>query len=71
MQRDSGYKALLLGYVLPFILLMIVLITFLSIEGSELLAGILALLILVPYYTGLYFLRDRIKKTFSFSVSKI
>ncbi len=63
-----GFQALFLGYVLPFILLMAVLMIVHSITGNEGLAGLASLAILVPYYLGLYLTRDLIKKKFTFQI---
>lgn len=68
--RHLGFKAVALGYVYPFLILMAVLIG-LTIAGiDELEAGILALLSLVPYYLVLYLFRKRIETTFTFSIKK-
>lgn len=68
MKRSLGGKAVLLGYALPFLILMAVLLTVLFISGDEGLAGISAILVLVPYYWLLYRLRDKLKRTFSFEI---
>jgi len=68
MQRSLGGKAVFLGYLLPFLLLIGVLIAVLTLSGNEGLAGLSAIAILIPYYLVLYLLRDRLKKTFSFRI---
>ena len=68
MQKSLGGKAVFLGYLLPFLLLIGVLIAVLSLSGDEGIAGLSAIGILIPYYLVLYLLRDRLKKTFSFSI---
>jgi len=40
----------------------------LEVTGDELLGGLAALGMLVPYYLLLYFFRERIKKSFSFTI---
>ena len=68
--RHLGFKAVALGYIYPFLLLMVVLIS-LTITGiSELKAGLYALLSLLPYYTVLFIFRKRIETTFTFSIKK-
>ena len=68
--RRLGFKAVALGYVYPFVLLMAVLIM-LTVAGiNELKAGMIALLSLLPYYLVLFLARNRIKKTFTFSIQK-
>jgi sigma-E factor negative regulatory protein RseC len=68
--RRLGFKAVALGYLYPFILLMAVLVT-LTIAGTgELKAGIFALLSLLPYYLVLFLARRRIESSFTFSIQK-
>ncbi|HIP48956.1 MAG TPA: Fis family transcriptional regulator [Lutibacter sp.] len=69
MQNSLGLKAVFYGYVLPFILLFVVLFVS-SIYLKEWQAGLLALFVLLPYYSILYFNEKTLKKTFSISVLK-
>jgi len=68
--RRLGFKAVALGYFYPFLLLMAVLILLILIGMSELKAGSLALLSILPYYLLLYLFRKRIESTFTFSIKK-
>ena len=68
MKQSLGTRAVLLAYLLPFLLVIASLIIILSLTGKELLAGLVSLIILVPYYLGLYLLRDRMRKTFYFEI---
>jgi positive regulator of sigma E activity len=70
-QESKGFTALFYGYVLPFILVLSTLIITLSISNNELLAGLLSLAILIPYYITLYFFRHLLKKVFNFEVEEI
>lgn len=70
-EQSLGFKALFLGYINPFLILLIVLVVGAQLIGSEEQAGLLALACLVPYYGVLYLLRDKIKKEFSFRVEKL
>ena len=70
LKESTGFKALFLGYVLPFLVLFITLIIASSYLDNELLVGLLALSTLVPYYFTLYLLQNVIKKEFSFFVHK-
>jgi sigma-E factor negative regulatory protein RseC len=65
-----GFRAVLLGYVYPFLLLMLVLIILLSAGAPELRAGSMALLSILPYYLLLFLFRKRISKSFTFSIKK-
>lgn len=69
--RHLGFKAVALGYVYPFLLLMAVLITGILSGLPELKAGAIALLSLFPYYLLLYVFRNRIESIFTFSIKKI
>ena len=69
-KQTLGFRALLLGYVLPFLIMLITLIITLSITNKELVSGLLSLVVLIPYYLLLYLSKDKIKKTFSFSIKK-
>jgi len=65
-----GFKAVLLGYVYPFLLLMAVLIGMLGAGATELRAGSFALLSIIPYYLLLFLFRDRLSRSFTFSIKK-
>ncbi len=67
---QTGFKALFLGYVLPFIIVLFALIIFTALSIKETIAGLIALCTLVPYYFGLYLFRDKVKKSFIFEILK-
>jgi len=69
-KQSLGFRALFIGYVLPFLVLLITMIFMLSITENELLAGLTALGALVPYYLIVYLTKDKLRKTFSFSIKK-
>jgi len=71
LRELSGIKALFFGYLFPFILVLITLITVYAITGNELLSGVISIGILIPYYITLYFLRDYLKKVFKFELEGI
>lgn len=70
ISEKLGYKALFFGYLLPFIIVLIVLLVSMGISGNEGLSGVLALSSLLPYYITLSLLRDKLKKSFRFSINK-
>ena len=49
MHKSLGTRAVMLGYLIPFLLVITTLISVLAIGGSEGLAGLLALGVLIPY----------------------
>lgn len=69
-QESQGFKALIYGYLLPFILVMLTLIVSSSVTNNEAASGLLALAILIPYYITLYFFRHLLKKVFKFEVEE-
>jgi sigma-E factor negative regulatory protein RseC len=70
LKRSMGNKAVVLGYLIPFMLLLVVLILLNSLGFEEWISGLLSLSALIPYYCILFLFRDRLKRTFSFIVRK-
>jgi sigma-E factor negative regulatory protein RseC len=68
LKKTSGYKALMLGYLIPFLLLMTTLIVSLTLTGNEALSALLAIFIIIPWYSMLYAKRDSIKAAFRFYI---
>lgn len=64
--RQVAAHALLLGFGLPFLLLVGVLVVVLQMTGNELWAALAGLLSLAPYYLLLYFFRNRLRDKLSF-----
>jgi len=69
--ESLGYRALFLGYVLPFILILFLLIILSNYGADEGEAGLISLGALVPYYLIIFIFRNRLKKTFTFSIKKL
>lgn len=63
-----GFRASLYGYLLPLILMVVSLVAVLKITQSEGYAAMSALGILIPYYIGLYLLRNKLRNKLSFSI---
>ena len=61
-------QALLLGFGLPFVVLVAVLIAVLLITGNEGATALSGLAALVPYYAVLFLFRNRIRDKLSFSI---
>ncbi len=68
MQKSMGGKAVFLAYVLPFLLVLVSLIVLTSVLKSEGMAGLISLVVVIPYYIFLYLQRDKLKKTFHFRI---
>ena len=63
-----GMTAVLLAFGLPLLLLLIALIAAMWVSGSEKIAAIASIGVLVPYYIVLFLCRGRIKKDFGFRI---
>ena len=69
-QQTQGYTAIFWSYILPFIVVFITLIVAVSVTSNELVGGLLAIAVLIPYYITLYFFRHLLKKVFKFEVEE-
>ena len=67
-KSSLGPKALFLGYLLPFLIVLATLLITYEISGDEALAGLSSLFILAPYYLVLHGFRSKLKKEFSFTL---
>jgi sigma-E factor negative regulatory protein RseC len=70
MKQSLGIKAVVLGYLIPFLLLISSLLIMDSAGLSEWKAGLISVAMLIPYYFLLYFFRNRLKKSFTFELTK-
>lgn len=68
---SMGMKAVLLAFVVPFLLLVISLFLFMEVINNDLWASLLSLGILIPYYILLWFNKSRLKQQFSFTIKPI
>ena len=67
-EPNLGFKAVFIGYILPFLLIIITLLIATNLTQSETQAGLLSISILIPYYFCLYLFRKKLKKTFEFRI---
>ena len=70
LHQTQGFKALYLGYVLPFIVVLITLIITSSLTRNEVLSGLISLGTLAPYYLILYYYKEKIRNKFTFAIRK-
>lgn len=68
MKQSMGYAALFLGYLLPVISVVTILVILVALEMPELTAGLLSLAILIPYYIILFLFRKRVNEKFIFTL---
>ncbi|NPA35840.1 MAG: SoxR reducing system RseC family protein [Chlorobi bacterium] len=69
-KKNLAPLAVTLAYVLPVILIFVTLFLVVKLTGNEPLAAALALFILVPYYAVIHFLKDKLQKTFTFTIKR-
>lgn len=69
-EKSLGPLALFIGYLLPFILLMLVLIIAWSITNDEIFAGVASICSVGIYYLFLTLFRKKLKQTFTFRILK-
>ncbi|MFV0591952.1 MAG: SoxR reducing system RseC family protein [Draconibacterium sp.] len=69
-KESKGFAALLWGYVIPFVLVLLTLIVTQTVLNNELQSGLISLAILIPYYITLYFFRHLLKKIFKFELEE-
>ncbi len=69
--ESLGFKAIFLGYILPFLIVLVSLVVFNQLRISEIQSGIYSLGTLLPYYFILYLARKKHKKLFTFFIEKI
>ena len=69
---SMGMKAVLLAFVLPFVVLLAALfVTMRVTDGDEATSALVSLCTLIPYYIIIYLLRNKISRTFSFTLETI
>ncbi len=68
--QKKGNKAVILGYIMPLIFLIAVMIIVYKITNNQDLSALIALLSLSIYYFVLYLFKNKIKKEFQFSIKK-
>ena len=66
--KDVTNRALMLGFGVPFLLLICVLMVALKLTGNEGVAALAAIASLVPYYVALWLMRDNIQQHISFNL---
>jgi sigma-E factor negative regulatory protein RseC len=60
INSSSGYKAVFLLYLLPFLLMLISIIVMQNVGYHESISGVISLFILIPYFLVVYSFRKRI-----------
>ncbi|MCK5856800.1 MAG: SoxR reducing system RseC family protein [Bacteroidales bacterium] len=68
LNQNQGFTAVFIGYLLPFLILLITLITILSFTDNQGIAGLISLAMLIPYYFMVFLFRKSIRNRFSFQI---
>ena len=68
---SMGMKAVLLAFVLPFLILLFALFLSMELTNDEALSALVSLSTLIPYYLAIYLLRNKISRTFLFTLETI
>ncbi|MCF6181731.1 SoxR reducing system RseC family protein [Lutibacter sp.] len=69
LKKELGLKAVFWAYVFPFILMLFTLILALLFL-KEWIAGLLSILVLIPYYFVIYLMKKPLEKIFKISILK-
>ena len=70
-ETSRGMMAVVLAFIIPFILLIFSLFLFMALMENELYSALLSLAILIPYYFILWLNKTRLKQKFSFTIKPI
>ncbi|PIE84356.1 MAG: RseC/MucC family positive regulator of sigma(E) [Bacteroidia bacterium] len=68
LQDSKGLYAVVISYLVPFVLVVATIFALQGMGFSEGLSAVVGLLLLAPYYLSLYFLKGRISKSFSLTI---
>lgn len=70
-ETSMGMMAVVLAFIIPFVLLIFSLFLFMALMENELYSSLLSLAILIPYYFILWLNKTRLKQKFSFTIKPI
>ena len=70
-ETSMGMRAVVLAFIIPFVLLIFSLFLFMALMENELYSALLSLAILIPYYFILWLNKTRLKQKFSFTIKPI
>ncbi len=68
MEQSQGFRALAIGYIIPFVVLISVFIVLTAAGADELGSALLSFASLAVYYFIVWLLRSRIEKKFEFKI---
>jgi sigma-E factor negative regulatory protein RseC len=59
--EETGWRAIFIFYAMPFLLMLSTLLLVMSLGLSEVLSGVLSLVVLVPYFSMLWLMRKQVQ----------
>jgi sigma-E factor negative regulatory protein RseC len=68
MEESAGYKAVVLSYLVPLVFIVTGLIICNILSINELMSGLISISLLAPWYMILYLFRNRIDRSFTFTL---
>lgn len=69
--ESMGIVAVVLCYVVPVVLMVVMMAVLGGMGQSDVVCGLAAIGVLVPYFCVIYLLRDTLKRNFKFKTKKI
>ena len=69
INHNQAIKAVFFSYVFPLILLLVTTISFYVMGFDDFISGISGIIVLIPYYFGLFLLKNKLGADFQFNVS--
>ena len=70
IDTSQAIKAIILAYVIPLLLMVLTIIGSIMYKQDEIIGGICGIIILIPYYFGLFLAKGKMKSKFEFKISK-
>lgn len=71
VQKNLGFKAVLLAYIVPFALIIVTMMVLGHFWDKDLLTGTLSLAVLIPYMIVMRLFRKKLNATFKFYITEI
>jgi len=68
MEQSTGYKAVVLSYLVPLAIVVASLIVCNILSFNELISGLISISLLAPWYMILYLFRNKINRSFTFTL---
>ncbi len=68
IEQSAGYKAVVLSYLVPLVIVIAGLIVCNLLSLNELSAGLISISLVVPWYLILYLFRNKINRSFTFKL---